>query len=158
MLGSFYITGITVGVIVSTNLVYKTGIATMSKTQFSLLRSCPGGFGVGIEMKFCSWWLTLFHLLCQSDCAQVSGDVVLSIPLARAWTWDVSGFCDFSWTVDVGLCSKFCRMCDASAAHLFRLIQFLFLQILAGSMPHKTGSRYVGLDLIHLLMSLKHFL
>ena len=49
-------------------------------------------------------------------------------------------------------------MCNALAARLYRLIQFLFRQISAGSMPHKTGSRYVGVDLIHPLMSLKHSL
>ena len=49
-------------------------------------------------------------------------------------------------------------MCDASAARLYRLIQFLFLRISTGSMPHKTGCRYVGVDLNHSLMSLNHSL
>ena len=86
------------------------------------------------------------------------GDVVLSIPLARASTREVSGFRDFSRTAGAGLCSKLRRMCDASAARLYGLIQVLFLRISAGSMPHKTGSRYAGVDLIHPLMSLKHSL
>ena len=84
--------------------------------------------------------------------------MVSFVPLARAWTRDVSGFRDFSRTVGAGLYSKLCRMCDASAARFYRLIQFLFLRISAGSMPHKTGSRYIGVDLIHPLMSLKHSL